>query len=112
MKRKLLMCAYVLFLTTNIFAEIYAVKIGGDNFTYYSTPSSPESPGNVYYRHAIENEKNKEMPVDAIATSLPDDLLSIANAGGAHALLPTADIARQPVSAKGSIQRIAPGKKD
>lgn len=48
-----------------------------------------------------------EMPVDAIATSLPDDLLAIANADGAHALLPTADIARQPVSAKGSIQRIA-----
>jgi len=48
-----------------------------------------------------------EMPVDAIATSLPDDLLAISNADGAHALLPTADIARQPVSAKGSIQRIA-----
>jgi S-DNA-T family DNA segregation ATPase FtsK/SpoIIIE len=48
-----------------------------------------------------------EMPVDAIATSLPDDLLAIANSDGAHALLPTADITRQPVSAKGSIQRIA-----
>lgn len=48
-----------------------------------------------------------EMPVDAIGTSLPDDLLSIANQNGERALLPTADIARQSVSSKGSIQRIA-----
>ena len=47
-----------------------------------------------------------EMPVDAIATALPDDLLSVANEGENYALLPTADIARQSVSAKGSIQRI------
>lgn len=47
-----------------------------------------------------------EMPVDAIATALPDDLLSVANNGEHYALLPTADIARQSVSAKGSIQRI------
>lgn len=48
-----------------------------------------------------------EMPVDAIGTSLPDDLVSIANHDGEHALLPTADIARQSVSSKGSIQRVA-----
>ena len=48
-----------------------------------------------------------EIPIDAIGTSLPDDLLNVANHNGEHALLPTADIARQPVSAKGSIQRIA-----
>ncbi len=48
-----------------------------------------------------------EMPVDAIGMSLPDDLLSVANHNGEHALLPTADIARQSVSSKGSIQRIA-----
>lgn len=48
-----------------------------------------------------------EMPVDAIGTSLPDDLLSVANQKGEYALLPTADIARQSVSSKGSIQRIA-----
>lgn len=48
-----------------------------------------------------------EMPVDAIATAMPDDLLNVANEEEQHALLPTADIARQSVSAKGSIQRIA-----
>ena len=46
------------------------------------------------------------MPIDSIATALPDDLLSVANLDGEHSLLPTADIARQSVSAKGSIQRI------
>ena len=48
-----------------------------------------------------------QMPVDAIGASLPDDLLNVANHNGEYALLPTADIARQTVSAKGSIQRIA-----
>ncbi len=48
-----------------------------------------------------------EMPVDAIATAMPDDVLNVANDEEQHALLPTADIARQSVSAKGSIQRIA-----
>ena len=47
-----------------------------------------------------------EMPIDAIATALPDDLLSVSNINRKHALLPTADIARQSVSAKGGIQRI------
>ncbi|EMP54067.1 hypothetical protein MSNKSG1_16816 [Marinobacter santoriniensis NKSG1] len=47
-----------------------------------------------------------EMPVDAIATALPEDLLSVANETEQYALLPTADITRQSVSAKGSIQRI------
>ena len=48
-----------------------------------------------------------EIPVGAIGTSLPDDLLNVANHNGENALLPTADVARQTVSAKGSIQRIA-----
>jgi len=48
-----------------------------------------------------------EMPVDAIAAAMPDDLLNVANNEELHALLSTADIARQSVSAKGSIQRIA-----
>ncbi len=48
-----------------------------------------------------------EMPVDSIATAMPDDLLNVANQEEHHALLPTADITRQSVSAKGSIQRIA-----
>lgn len=48
-----------------------------------------------------------EMPVDAVATALPDDLLNVANEDEHYALLPTADITRQSVSAKGSIQRIA-----
>lgn len=48
-----------------------------------------------------------EMPVDAIAIAMPDDLSHVANLEEHHALLPTADIARQSVSAKGGIQRIA-----
>lgn len=48
-----------------------------------------------------------EMPVDTIATAMPDDLLNVANQDENHALIPTADITRQSVSAKGSIQRIA-----
>ena len=48
-----------------------------------------------------------EMPVLAIARGLPDDLISIANDNGDYALLPTADITRQSVSSKGSMQRIA-----
>lgn len=48
-----------------------------------------------------------EMPVDALGGSLPDDLLSVANQNGERALLPTADITRQSVSSKGSIQRVA-----
>lgn len=48
-----------------------------------------------------------EMPVDAIATAMPNDLLNVANPEEQYALLPTADIARQSVSAKGGIQRIA-----
>ncbi|WP_210093728.1 FtsK/SpoIIIE domain-containing protein [Ruegeria sp. HKCCSP346] len=47
-----------------------------------------------------------EMPVDALATSMADDLVRIANETGDHALLPTADITRQSISAKGQIQRI------
>lgn len=47
-----------------------------------------------------------EMPVDAIATAMPDDLLFVANREAESALLSTAHIARQPVSAKGGIQRI------
>ncbi|WP_419616908.1 FtsK/SpoIIIE domain-containing protein [Thiolapillus sp.] len=48
-----------------------------------------------------------EMPVDALATSMPDDLVNIANLNNDYALLPTADITRQSVSAKGAIQRIS-----
>jgi S-DNA-T family DNA segregation ATPase FtsK/SpoIIIE len=48
-----------------------------------------------------------EMPPDALASAMVNDLLRIANANGNRALLPTADIARQSVSAKGQIQRIA-----
>lgn len=48
-----------------------------------------------------------EMPVNAIATAMPDDLLNVANQDEKYALLTTADIARQSVNAKGSIQRIA-----
>lgn len=47
-----------------------------------------------------------EMPPDALASSMADDLIRIANANGDDALLPTADIARQSTSAKGRIQRI------
>lgn len=47
-----------------------------------------------------------EMPVDALATAMPEDLLRIANKSGDKALLPTADITRQSTSAKGRIQRI------
>ena len=48
-----------------------------------------------------------EMPPDALAGAMANDLLRIANFNGDAALLPTADIARQSVSAKGQIQRIA-----
>ena len=47
-----------------------------------------------------------EMPVAALATSLADDLVRIANESGNCALLPTADITRQSISAKGQVQRI------
>jgi len=47
-----------------------------------------------------------EMPVDTIATAMPTDLLFVANIEAESALLSTAHIARQPVSAKGGIQRI------
>lgn len=47
-----------------------------------------------------------EMPPDALASSMADDLVRIANANGDQALLSTADIARQSTSAKGRIQRI------
>jgi S-DNA-T family DNA segregation ATPase FtsK/SpoIIIE len=48
-----------------------------------------------------------EMPVDAVATSMAGDLLSIAALNGARSLLPTADVTRQSVSAKGGVQRIS-----
>ncbi len=46
------------------------------------------------------------MPVNALATSMPDDLVRIANETGERTLLPTADITRQSISAKGQSQRI------
>ncbi|WMS85624.1 FtsK/SpoIIIE domain-containing protein [Pleionea litopenaei] len=48
-----------------------------------------------------------EMPVDAIATALPDDLISLANNNDESGLLATADITRQTVSTKGNVQRIS-----
>lgn len=48
-----------------------------------------------------------EMHPEALATAMAKDILHIANPNGDRALLPTADIARQSVSAKGQIQRIA-----
>ena len=56
-----------------------------------------------------KNEKiifNWEMPVEAIATAFPDDLIRVANHKEKYALLPTANITRQSVSGKGSIQRL------
>lgn len=47
-----------------------------------------------------------EMAVDAIATALPDDLISIANLKESNALLSSAEITRQSVSSKGTIQRV------
>ena len=48
-----------------------------------------------------------QMPSDALATSMADDLIRIANEqGGNGVLLPTPRIARQSVSTKGQIQRI------
>lgn len=47
-----------------------------------------------------------EMSPAALACSMADDLVRIANAQGDRVLLPTADIARQSTSAKGRIQRI------
>ncbi|MEW8026111.1 MAG: hypothetical protein AB2806_00005, partial [Candidatus Thiodiazotropha sp.] len=38
-----------------------------------------------------------EIPVDAVATALPDDLISLANIDDEYGLLPTADITRQAV---------------
>jgi S-DNA-T family DNA segregation ATPase FtsK/SpoIIIE len=48
-----------------------------------------------------------EMPADALAGAMASDLLRVANLNGVASLLPTAEIARQSVSAKGQIQRIA-----
>lgn len=48
-----------------------------------------------------------EMPVGALATSMAEDLVNVANINHDYALLATADIARQSVSAKGGIQRIS-----
>ncbi len=48
-----------------------------------------------------------EMPPSALATAMAGDLLQIACPKADRALLPTADIARQSVSAKGQVQRIS-----
>ena len=47
-----------------------------------------------------------EMPPRALASSMADDLVRIANEQGDRVLLPTAEIARQSISAAGGIQRI------
>lgn len=48
-----------------------------------------------------------EIPADSFGTAMAEDLCRIANHQGTHALLPTAEISRRSVSAKGEIQRIA-----
>lgn len=48
-----------------------------------------------------------EMPVNALATSMAADLVRIANENRERTLLPTADIARQSISARGQIQNIS-----
>lgn len=48
-----------------------------------------------------------EMPPNALAIAMADDLKRIAFTKNDSALLPTADITRQSVSAKGHVQRIA-----
>ena len=48
-----------------------------------------------------------ELPVDSFATAMAVDLWRIANHQKSRALLPTADVARRSVSAKGEIQRIS-----
>lgn len=47
-----------------------------------------------------------EMPVNSIATALPDDMIDIANGGKGDSLLATANVTQQSISAKGSIQKI------
>ena len=48
-----------------------------------------------------------QMPVDVLATSMADDLVRISNEQESNdVLLPTANITRQSISAKGKIQRI------
>lgn len=48
-----------------------------------------------------------QMPVDALATSMADDLVRVLNEKGTDGvLLPTAKITRQSINAKGKIQRI------
>lgn len=48
-----------------------------------------------------------EMPVDALATAMPDDLYSIANFEQDYALLSTANVTRQAVSAQGLSQGVS-----
>ncbi|MXY70169.1 MAG: DNA translocase FtsK [Acidobacteriia bacterium] len=48
-----------------------------------------------------------ELPPDSFATAMAADLWRIANRDGTRALLPTADVVRRSVSAKGEIQRIS-----
>lgn len=47
------------------------------------------------------------LPHQSIATALPEDLRRLANSNERYALLATANVARQSVSAKGQIQRVA-----
>lgn len=91
--------------------EFYYPKVDDD---LAKTTSGSKEARSIKFEAILDPEGAKtklifhwEMPIDAIATALPDDLLNIANQDKKCALLPTADITRQFVSAKGSIQRIA-----
>ncbi|BCA81012.1 FtsK/SpoIIIE domain-containing protein [Desulfuromonas sp. AOP6] len=93
------------------FMEFYFPQVDDD---LAKTTSGSKEARSIKFEVILDPEGTKaklifhwEMPVDAIATAMPDDLLSVANQKRPHALLPTADIARQSVNAKGSIQRIA-----
>ena len=91
--------------------EFYFPQVDDD---LSKTTSSSKEARSIKFEAILDPEGAKatlifywEMPVDAIATAMPDDLLNVASQEKNYALLPTADIARQSVSAKGSIQRIA-----
>ncbi|WP_431065464.1 FtsK/SpoIIIE domain-containing protein [Methylotuvimicrobium sp.] len=90
--------------------EFYFPKVDDD---LARTTSGSKEARSIKFEAVLDPEGAKvklifhwEMSVDAMATAMPDDLLNVANYEESYALLPTADITRQSVSAKGSIQRI------
>lgn len=66
----------IMLLAAKLAAEVYAVKIGEDNFTYYSTPtkdgSAQKTAGNIYYRHAKETEANRVVATGLITVKLDE----------------------------------------